>query len=190
MKMRCFQSDTSPTDRSQLAREAAFLKRCPKHSSEFWLLYKNNQSKVSGVRVGPEFDLNVLVEDFSFLKLSNLDEFLNNGNVCEEFPSIFAMRNLRFRMIKSDRREDIGIPLLLSSVHLEVGSKNRGHVLFNAQSAYAYRNLRGRGCFFEDLAHLLRFTQPQFALSIHNRLWSVRCIEPHSSNVGALPVSE
>lgn|ERR1035438_1303605 len=188
--MRCFQSDTSSTYQSLLARGAAFLKRCPEYFSKFWLLYKDNQSKVSGGNVRSEFDLNVLTEGFSFLKFSNFDEFLNNGNVCEEFPSIFAMRNLRFHMIESDRREDIGIPLLLSSVHVEVGSKNRGHVLFNAQSAYAYRNLRGRGCFFEDLAHLLRFTQPQFALSIHNRLWSVRCIEPHSSNIGALPVSE
>ena len=166
------------------------MKRCPKHSSEFWLLYKNNQSKVSGVRVGPEFDLNVLVEDFFFLKLSDLDEFLNNGNVCEEFPSIFAMRNLRFRMIKSDRREDIGIPPLQSSFHEDVGSENRGHASFDAQGAYTNRNLRGRSRFHEHLTDLLRFTQPQFALSIHNRLRSVCCAELHSSNIATLPVSE
>jgi hypothetical protein len=153
-------------------------------------LHKNNQPEIFGDHVGLETYTNVLAEDVSFLKPSNLDQFLHNGHVCEESPAIFTVRNVRFRVIESDGCEDIGIPLFLPSVHIDVRSENWGRAPFNAQPAYTHRNLRGRGRFHEYLTDLIRLAQPQFSLSIHNRLWGIGRAESHSSNIGTLPVSQ
>ena len=122
---------------------SVFLECRPQHLAKFLPLYKNNQSQVLRVHVGTEFDLNVLAEGLSLLKLSNLDELLNNGYVREELSSVFAVRNLRLRMIERNRRKDIDSPLHLLSVYFDVSTEKCGHAPVDAQGADAYRNLYG-----------------------------------------------
>ena len=163
------------------------MKRRSNYTSNFWFLHKDNQPEVSGINVVSEFDLNILAEGFSLLQPSDLDKFLNDGNMCQSFPSILAMRNLRFRMIESDRGEYIRIALLLLSVHIDVGSEDLGLVPFHAQGADAHRDLRRFRSLQEDLAHLLRVIQLQFILSIYDYLRCVWTAESKGMDIVALP---
>jgi len=103
-------SQSLPVERSLLPSWAAILTRYAEHPSIFRLLHKNNQPQISRVRAGPESDLNIFAKHFSLFEFPDFDEFMNNGNVCEASSCIFAPRNLRLCVIKSDSREDIGAP--------------------------------------------------------------------------------
>ena len=61
--------------------------------------------------------------------------------MCENSSSVFAMRDLRLRMIEGKSRKDIGVVLSLSSIYIDVGVKNGRCTAVDAQGADAYRNL-------------------------------------------------
>ena len=150
------------------------MKGRTKHIAKIRLLYENNKSQILGINARLKIDLKILAEGFSPFQLPYPYQLLHDGDVCQTPPAIFSVHDLRFRMIESDCRVNIGIAFLRSSICADVGSKDSGGASFNTYRVNGHGDLRGLRRLQENLAGLLRIVHLQLALSIYDHLRSVR----------------
>jgi len=115
---------------------------------------------------------------------------LDDGDMDQMFPTVFAFQDLGFDVIESDGYEDVAGMFFRIDIRLDVGSKQVWICGVHGDFADAHGNLGSGGGFLKDSLYLLRIAEAQFLGSVDDELRSGRGRKPVCAYIGNLAVAE
>src|SRR5581483_1742059 len=162
--------------------------RCAEQFAWSGCLCERYDADIAGIGSRFQLHVDILGKALPFLELSDLRELLDNGNVGQMSPAVFAVQYLGFHV--TERNDEEHICAVVGGVGLNVRADESRLSLIHRYCTQTNRDLRRCSSLLKNILELFGVADSRFFGSVHDNLWRVRSAQSEGADIVGLALGE